>query len=259
MKFSILLPVKATKNAEALKGSLDSVLVNIDRWKETEVILGIDPKDTILPSFEHVLKTKKVVISQQDGVVAYYNALKDSIEGDVVLLWSDENIMQTPHWDTVLRKKIKQLRTDIWLGRTFDYVLAPGGIKTSGHPLNGRKFACYPVIPKKLIDTLGYVLPSQFRSWGADLMLDNIMNNVNRVIPMDEIKIQTFWVDQEVRWTTYNEDVERMVKEGAAIKNGDNLEIKVENELALLKKAIKEERIKRRWTDYLPSFKSFDY
>ena len=265
-KISILIPTR--HHVKLLKKSIDSLVLNSKYPDRLEILLAIDEDDVESKSFiyyDHGLgvRVERCVTSRRDGVVPYYNNLINRFTGDVVMVWSDENIMHTRHWDKILHKQVGKKRWKIWMGRAFDYAEEKGNLRSrSGNPITGKPFACFPILSREVINILGYVMPVKFRVWGSDLYLDSLMTHVGRVIEMNKIEIETALVDKEARWKTYHEDVEAMLKEGTARKEGDKLVIDIKKDADMLKEAMKNDipipTFLEKMKKYIPTWEPFD-
>lgn len=266
VRISVLIPTR--HRLVELRKCLDNLADLADRPQDIEVILGIDIDDVDSRAFQYRrMKIKQVLFEKrEEGVVGYFNGLKD-FSGDVCWVYSDENILHTKHWDSIILKFYDSLPMKIWMAKTFDYVLGEdknGKYMGVAHsPVTHKRFGCFPIITKETVQTLGYIYPPYFRFWGADSTYDSIMKTVGRSLEINEIQVQTEWIGSDSKKAKYQQDLDRLIAEGKAKKVGEQVTIQVGDDVEKLNEAIKKEIPRRNWRIILNELKltwePFDY
>lgn len=217
MKFSLIFPSRGSN--DMLLKTLGSIVRQTARLRDVEVIVGIDDDDNELLGFHYSdLSFKKYVYPRHiNNFAFYYNDLASKVTGDVIWVWSTENYMATRYWDKIATKLIKRKRWSIWYGCPKDFVVSNGMTMASGHPVTGQRFSCFPMIPRKVYETLGFVHKPDLRVWGSDLYMYMLFSNVERIIPMDEIEVMSLDTSKRKdRMDIYREDLIEMERKGLA-------------------------------------------
>lgn len=142
---SVLLPTR--KRPEGLRVAIRSVLDLAHSPDDVEIILRVDDNDpTDYSSYGHVLRGPRWGYKH---LYKYYDELSAASRGPLLLLWNDDLVMLTKHWDSRLKEYEQRLcvqfmKRDIYAPKIEDDSYQ--NIDTA-----------YPVYPKLLFEVMGHV------------------------------------------------------------------------------------------------------
>lgn len=185
-----------------------------------EVLLAVDKDDAEMVGFWiKGVNLRIYKFDRKESFGEYYNALAEKADGDVLWVWSDEVLLCTDRWDRIAEKIIKKKKWGVWLGETADFIVKDGKTMAFGHPVTQERFSCFPMISREAYQALGYVHYKGFRAWGADLYLFMTFKHIGRLINLDKkVELMHSWEHDESKREIYREDLEKMVKEGKAVR-----------------------------------------
>lgn len=232
MKFTFVLP---SNRVDYFKRTLDSLIETVHNPKNMQILVAVDREDRDKYDISFDPPIEVLLCEKQDGFVPYFNLLLPLVKGDAVWVWSDENIMNTPNWDTIVEKEVKKSKfEDVWYGTPLGFYIKNEGLASSLNPITKKMFTPFPIISKSACDALGCIYPiypdgaSKLRCWGADTMMMMIFEKAERVIPMERlVAVQTEESDSSdsKRMTMYKEDLNRLVERNLAKFNVDDSNI----------------------------------
>lgn len=172
MNISLILPFRErTYLLEEMLISLMSSTHNIDN---IEVLITIDNDEPNIHEFTDIINQYKQYLSIYVQSVPrsahftkdYINPLARKARGRWVIPINDDCDFPTEDWDKLIHERMSQASNDdIILGLTNDQVPREGEDKEYPH------FSSFPVVPKKVIDTLGYLWDERCYIWGADQLM----------------------------------------------------------------------------------------
>lgn len=171
IKFSLILASRnRTYLLANLISSLKSSTKNINQI-ELIVICDDDDKDTM--NFKTDINFKLLSRPRSKYMHRdYLNWAYPYAEGDYIIVLNDDTEFVTKDWDEIDL-------TDVYYGFIETYT--------------GEKLCCFPLLSRKAIDSNGFIMPNERKSWGADHDIFHIFNNVsvNKVkrLPMSIIHI----------------------------------------------------------------------
>jgi hypothetical protein len=183
-KISILLPSRG--RIEALEKSLTSLLDTANDAKNIEILLALDRDDTAVIDFSKTTLKNRLRNEYQCGLVIvtfnpigyirlneYLNVLANISQGDWLMFYNDDAVMETQGWDTEILKhtgKFSVLRTET----------------TNQHP-----YAIFPIVPRQWIEVNGHLSPHQINdAWISHIAyLLDIMVNIPVLIKHDRFDL----------------------------------------------------------------------
>lgn len=185
MDFTIVLASR--QRSQLLVHLMKSINETTSDLSKIEVIVGIDDDDAEMHDCKnHVTGWYNWVkfFSQprsewlnQD----YLNKGANMGTGKYVIVLNDDVIFKTKDWDNIARAKFDDYLKDkpdgIFLATPADAVKDHFGIS----------FSSFPIISRKAIETVGFAMPPNFRSWSCDIACFHMYNAVGRVLPLPEI------------------------------------------------------------------------
>lgn len=138
-RISVVLPSR--KRPDMLKRSLNSLIGNsVGLISQIEVLVAYDPDD--FQTWDAALHSDFVIVKGwcapgrygYGGIANYYPPLLQRAQGEWVLFWGDDAIMQTPGWDDIVRS------------------CPPSVLYTRGNP-DGHN--CFPIVHMDILETVG--------------------------------------------------------------------------------------------------------
>lgn len=108
----------------------------------------------------------------------YFNWAFSFTCGKYIWVLNDDAEIETDNWD------------EIAFGKMKDFCL--GSMSTPDYDQEGKNapFPYFPLLCRKSIETLGYVIPKYFGGWGADAVLYEIYHFAGKSVDLREIKIK---------------------------------------------------------------------
>jgi glycosyltransferase involved in cell wall biosynthesis len=172
MKISVLLPTR--KRTDALKTCLETLIVNADDPASIEYLLAFDDDDQdtiawfkkyIAPIIDRAGSTYTAYEFQRMGYTRlneYLNQLVKFAQGQWILFWNDDAVMNSKGWDTVINSH----------GNAFRVLRMP---THNNHP-----YAIFPIVPREWYELFGYLSAHQISdAWISQVAyLVDIMVNV---------------------------------------------------------------------------------
>jgi hypothetical protein len=147
MIVSILIPTR--KRFDIFEKSINSLFENCNSVENFEVLVAIDNDDIdSISKIENYILDKpniKFFLYERQfyhGLHNYYNNLAINAVGDFLLLWNDDAIMKSKHWDIEILKY-----------KGIFCVLSPKVDTMEDYWINIG--VLFPIIPKKWIDITG--------------------------------------------------------------------------------------------------------
>jgi hypothetical protein len=123
----------------------------------------------------------------------YQNWLYPLTKGKYIFVINDDVEFMTCGWDSIVMQKIQEyikIRKDgIFYGWISD-----SNNKRIYHESNS--YSCFPILTRKGIDTLGYVMHEHYGGWSADIFLYNVYKDVDRILNLSEVLLQHYshWI-----------------------------------------------------------------
>jgi glycosyltransferase involved in cell wall biosynthesis len=149
---------------------------------ENEIVVGLDKDD---PDLEEYLS----IGSRFDNVVfdiaernfnlhTRINSMVSKLTGSYILVLNDDCLISTYGWDEY-SKGILDSFGDIVYGRTYD---------NSIDRVN-NKYAAFPIMSRKAVDKLGFIMDETFGNHGCDVIMYRIFEYVGAVVDLPGVEI----------------------------------------------------------------------
>ncbi len=173
---AILLPTRA--RTDSLTNSVTSVIETAKHVDKIQILFAFDNDDQVgLDHFSTVIQPwlDQRNISYQAlgfesmgyvGLNRYYNALAKIATADWLFVWNDDAVMDTQHWDQVIRQYDGQFKV----------------LKVHTH--NEHPYSIFPIVPQSWVDTIGVL--SRHQMIDAEISQNGYM--------LDIIQIVDIWV-----------------------------------------------------------------
>lgn len=184
MDFSVILPTK--NNIPGLMGLITSF---IDKAKDkdcVEFLIAPDIGDPQLNDIKESVKGYPVKVYETHPTDNfnrdYWNWMTFKSHGDRVWCMNDDVVMLTQDWDEIIRQKTKD--RNFYLVDTHD----------STHDQGGMAFPRFPLISRKAIDTVGFLLYPQVRTYPGDKVVYDLYKRMDLVIECLEVELRHDWI-----------------------------------------------------------------
>lgn len=174
MNFSIIFPTR--ERIQLLKNLLSSIESKTKYLNKIEVLIGYDNDD--IETHLYLNKINKEWIKPYARTrgnsisVDYQNWLFGFSSGKFLFVLNDDVELLTDNWDEICLNKAKE---DILYGWTSDC------------PNSKSPYSCFPIISRKAVKALGYLMPPYYSGWSADIYLHKVFSGVQSICDMREI------------------------------------------------------------------------
>jgi len=179
LKFSLIL--NSRNRPDHLQIFLTSVINTTKDIEDIEVIIGLDKDDpSLIDSLNVLNKYKFVNYLVQNRPINPNSSLTRlgllSIAPYLFVL-NDDTRLVTHSWDVLAWRTLSayatRLSDDICYGRTIDQSIDKD---------KDGKYCAFPILPKKTIDILGFIVPPAFPGLGGDVAIYRIFEKIGRIV-----------------------------------------------------------------------------
>jgi hypothetical protein len=183
--FSFVFPTR--NNIPGLLTFIKSCIDTADNKTKLEFCIVPDIDDPQLPEIKEAVKGYPVRVYETHPTDNfnrdYFNWVTWKTVGRNVWCINDDAVMLTQGWDTIINEKTKG--KSLYLIDTWD----------STHEHEGISFPRFPLVSRDAIDTVGFLMFPQVRTYPADRVLYDFYNMLGIVIDCTEVKIQHNHID----------------------------------------------------------------
>lgn len=188
--FSILLPSRERK--DYLKYTVQEMLFTAGNRDNIEIIVIMDTDDTatlnLIPEFE---KMKNVFIKIRPPgnslVDHYFNWGVQFTKGKYIMIGDDDSLFKSKNWDINSYNILEEFLKD----KPDGVVCAVVDDGIAKHLEHGRQYNCiacsFPIISRKAIDALGFMLDPRFVHESADLDIILTYTAINRIVDLRSV------------------------------------------------------------------------
>jgi glycosyltransferase involved in cell wall biosynthesis len=189
MKFSLILATR--DRIDLFKNLLESILVTTKNKKEIEVIAIIDNDDSVMHESANGLVQKFQEINLR--IISrirsewmhrdYINYAYSFTSGENIITLNDDSLFTKLDWDENAYQSIQNYLKDkpdgIFMGFTENF---------NNNPI----LSYFPLISRKAVEAIGFVMPNERKTWGADYDLFALYSHpsINRVLKLPCIEIK---------------------------------------------------------------------
>jgi hypothetical protein len=104
----------------------------------------------------------------------YYSLLARHAVGRWVIVCNDDALFETPGWDRIAFEKLND-RPNIIYGWIEDGL---GAFRLEQY----SHYCCFPLLGRDGIEILGYVFPETIPTWGADIWVRKLYDNLGAIV-----------------------------------------------------------------------------
>lgn len=183
MNFSLCFPSRNRLNLlEGLLLSLEETTSEIDK---IEALIAIDFDDHLTFRARHRFANRFRFVTFYPGMPqsnfseGYYNYLARLSKGKYIMALNDDTAFRTVSWDRLCIERMEGYLAD--KPDRIAYGAIDDGLEN--HHGHGR-YACFPLLSKAAVEGLGYLLPPPITTWGADIDLWRIFDQVGRIVDL---------------------------------------------------------------------------
>lgn len=171
MKFSLILASR--DRVPLLKDLINSVKRTAKDLSQIEFIVVCDEDDESTKAFTDTEINLKLLVRQRSDHMHrdYINWAYSYSCGQFIIILNDDTLFINQNWD-------EADLTDVCYGYTETF--------------SGEHLCCFPLLSREAINKLGFIMPNERRSWGADHDLYWIFKSpvVNKITKIPQIAIQ---------------------------------------------------------------------
>jgi hypothetical protein len=187
MKFSLFL--NSRKRPHLLRNFLNSVYQTTNNKNSIEVIVRYDDDDDLTHAVSNNnfgLDIKFIRGPRPDNLIASYNKMVKTANGENLFVCNDDISILTKNWDQIALDKIdeykkeQEISDDIYYCKT--YCNSADRDLTAG-------YCSFPIISKKATEVLGFFMYETFKTLGGDSSIYRLYAEIARVINIEEIKV----------------------------------------------------------------------
>lgn len=204
-KFSLLCPTR--ERLDLLENLIESLINTTHNICNIEVLFAVDNDDKDTINFINYIDKPFVKLFVRERSEwnnrDYYNWLASfsSLSAKYLFAIGNDVEFKVDNWDKIAENEIERYLKD-----KTDRILCTGLLE------NGRDdYAWFPIITIETYLLLGYFLPPELPSWGADTSLSRLFKSVNRYFVIND---RTYLNHVSVQTNTRNPDnIYRRTKE----------------------------------------------
>lgn len=188
MNFSLIIPTRERINEldrlvnSIIETAYDLNLVEFIFICDNDYQPTIDKVKQIQSAF---LINSKLLIRERSEFVNrdYYNFGASQSSGEFIWACADDLVFLHRGWDKLIYEKLSA-----YLNSINDKIVC-AVIKHNTHFVNeeARKIPSFPLISRETFNILGFLLHPQIPTWGADILLSDLYDNINRLYIIDEV------------------------------------------------------------------------
>ncbi len=181
IKFSIVFPTR--ERVDLLKKILDSIKETVSDEHRIEVLIAVDDDDKVTREFidsspGYYFVRWHIVRRSLNFSRDYYSYLAKQSLGKWIIAVNDDGRFETPNWDLIAEQTLNEYIKDgpnVVHGWIEDNL---GKYRAKGH----GKYCCFPLIGRDGFLALGCVFPDRIPTWGADIWMRKLYDNIERVV-----------------------------------------------------------------------------
>lgn len=183
MNFSIVAPSKG--EYPALRKMLDSFERTTKHKDQLEFFIAVNPgaEDSIkkIQELEYSFSVKFFLRPKtKDFTNDYYNWMANKTTGKLIMPFNDDAWMRTNNWDEKILAKVREL------GRTVFMLDIPDTARIKYKNV----FPCFPMISRRAMSTLGFLLFPLVRMYPADKITHDVFYKSNLVFKVNNVLIE---------------------------------------------------------------------
>jgi glycosyltransferase involved in cell wall biosynthesis len=187
MKFSLILASR--ERIPLLKGLLESLVKTTRSIDQIEVLAVFDDDDYLSKSEISVLEEtykffKSFSRPRSEWMHKdYINWIIPKSTGRYCIVLNDDTQFVNPFWDELAWNKLEEYLSDKPDGIVYGF---------TDTFTKDSTLCCFPLISRKAIDSVGFMLPNERKNWAADRDVFNLYTHplVNRKLDLPEVKIK---------------------------------------------------------------------
>lgn len=168
-----------------LSQSLESIFQNAKNPDDIYVSVRYDIDDPLTVRFvsSNERKWKNVTWVSGERPINLHNSFnvmaKTSLASNM-WPWNDDAMMLTLNYDEIILNKIREFNKDIYLCNTDDDSIDRD---------RSKGYSAFPVISRKGVEVLGYVMLEPFVGLGGDSSIFRIYKAIDRIIDCSDVKV----------------------------------------------------------------------
>lgn len=236
---NLTLILNSRERANLLYNFLDSVISTANNPDKIEIYICIDNDDISMT--EDIEKIESSYPNTFIGIIdpttknlnENFNLVYPHTRGKYIMVANDDMLFKNKGWDTnaynTLEEYLEDKSDGIVYGQTLD-----NSVDKSG------EYSSFPIISRKAVDILKYVMNPEYVSHGADVELYRIFKELDRVCPVNVVIDHVFHNSLE---QVYNPDtVQQKIRDNRNLNVVDCFESDITLDVNSLKVEIKKHK-----------------
>ena len=188
MIFSLLCP---TRDRPIQRENLiKSILTTTTNLNNVELLFAVDKDDLrsqdnindLISKYKQLkirvfIRNRSIFLNRD-----YYNWLAGFADGDFFWVIGDDLLFSYGGWDVYIERKINDYLID-----KKDRIICVGAADDTPRPSDRLPhFPCFPMLSKEAVKAIGFVLPPEIPTWGADYLIYELYRRVGRLLIIGE-------------------------------------------------------------------------
>lgn len=186
IKFSLILPSRERPfSLERLCRSVETNTKN-----EIEMLVGVDEDDTTIPTLNYSWVNLHKRKRGNSISIDYQNWLFEKSCGKYIFILNDDCEIITKNWDEIAWNKLENLFPS---GMHYGF--------TSDQPNSISNYSAFPILGRKAVESLGWLMPPYYSGWSADIYTHKVYSGAGLVCDLKEIIAlhHSHWIGRGVK------------------------------------------------------------
>jgi len=190
-KFSILVPTR--ERLHEVRRFVYSIQNTVTNSSDIEILFGIDhDHQPTIDNIQLIIRdfpefSIKCFLRERSEFLNgdYYDWLAHKAEGEYLWVCADDLIIQEYNWDVTFKNRLDELSIKhpdkIFCVAVLDNTPTP-----NNNPKDKPQYPCFQIFPKEVLKGVGFILPHQIPTWGADKYVYWLYTKLNRLYWFDD-------------------------------------------------------------------------
>ncbi len=187
MNFTVI--TNSRKRPQLLRNAIGSLLDNAECPEKIEVLVRIDDDDD---DTKETIKQYPANVTFFEGerrtnLAINLNELAAKAKGRFILIFNDDALMTTPHWDVnclqavFVFKSVLKIKDDIIFVKLQD--------TSVDKPNFSINYSSFSVLSREAVQALGYIVNESFVTLGGDSHIYRIFDKLARIVDCSDVLI----------------------------------------------------------------------
>lgn len=187
MNFSLIL--NSRKRPRFLLDFIKSVENGVEDKSKVEILVRIDEDDQEslkLAEYRFNFNIDFYCGERPKNLHKTINELAFEAKGKNIFVCNDDMRITTKSWDSIIVNKIEEYKKNNNIKDNIYYCKTNCNSADRDH---AKGYCSFPIISKEAVETIGFFMHDSFVGLGADHGIYRVYKSINRIIDLQEIKI----------------------------------------------------------------------